>query len=65
MTTKKMPWLQPTQEETCGTQYPCELKYPDENIFVASDFSYLIYFISNQNLQFYELICWRKRCDAL
>jgi hypothetical protein len=25
---------------------------------------FLIYFISNQNLQSYELICWRKSCDA-
>jgi hypothetical protein len=28
-------------------------------------FFFLIYFISNQNLQFYELICWRKSCGAL
>jgi hypothetical protein len=27
-------------------------------------FFLFIYFISNQNLQSYELICWRKSCDA-
>jgi hypothetical protein len=27
-------------------------------------FLFFIYFISNQDLQSYELICWRKSCDA-
>jgi hypothetical protein len=29
------------------------------------NFFYIYIFISNQNLQIYELICWRKSCDAL
>jgi hypothetical protein len=39
-----------------------------EQICIKFAFRYIflfIYIISNQNLQSYELICWRKSCDAL
>jgi hypothetical protein len=59
----KNPWekkIPPPNFTHIGDKELTRVKSSWKNFFL-----YVYIFISNQNLQLYKLICWRKSCDAL
>jgi hypothetical protein len=55
----RLPYTSPTSRVWKAGEIWVYRMYMPQCIFI-----FLYIFISNQNLQIYELICWRKSCDA-